>query len=177
MFTSIRRYRARDPSRLDELTRRVDADFADRISAQPGFVSYEFLDCGDGEVMTISIFRDADEAEASRELARRWSLEKLADFAFMTAAPLRGEIPVSRAAREMLEPGHTDGPRKFASIRRYTMRGGDVGKLMHVIDERFADRIASLRGFDAYHVVDCGRGEIVAVSMFRDRSTAEDSDE
>jgi hypothetical protein len=53
MFTSIRRYRLQDPVR----TRRADAtcvddDFAEAISGQPGFVSYEFVDCSDGEVMT-----------------------------------------------------------------------------------------------------------------------------
>ena len=52
MFASIRRYRLQDPSGLDELTRRVDDDFAEAISGQPGFVSYEFVDCGDGEVTT-----------------------------------------------------------------------------------------------------------------------------
>jgi hypothetical protein len=31
-------------------------------------VAYEFVDCGDGEIITLSVFRDA-EADASRELA------------------------------------------------------------------------------------------------------------
>src|SRR5436190_15883160 len=48
MFTSIRHYRLQDPWGLDELTRRVDDDFAEAISGQPGFVSYEFAECGDG---------------------------------------------------------------------------------------------------------------------------------
>jgi hypothetical protein len=177
MFTSIRRYRLQDPSVSDELMRRVDDDFAEEISAQPGFVSYEFIDCGDGEVMTVSIFREADEAEASRDLAKRWSDDNLADFDFTTGEALQGEILVSRAARDMLEPGHTEGPWKFASVRRYMMRSGDVRELMHVVDERFADRMARLGGFEAYHVIDCGRGEIVSVSLFRDQSTAEQSDE
>jgi hypothetical protein len=177
MFTSIRRYRLQDASASEELMRRVDDDFADEITAQPGFVSYEFVDCGDGEVMTVSIFREADEAEASRDLAKRWSEDNLGDFDFTTGDALHGEIMVSRAARDMLEPGHADSPRKFASIRRYMMRMSDVRELMHIVDERFADRMESLGGFEAYHVIDCGRGEIVSISLFRDQSTAEDSDE
>ena len=35
-----------------ELAELVDEDFADRISAQPGFVSYEFLDGGEGEALS-----------------------------------------------------------------------------------------------------------------------------
>src|SRR5690349_17067170 len=48
MFVSIRRYFVhKAPAK--ELAELVDQDFADRLSAQPGFVSYEFLDGGDGE--------------------------------------------------------------------------------------------------------------------------------
>jgi len=70
VFASIRRYRIHEGD-MDELTRRVDADFAEQISAQPGFVSYEFVDCGDEELMTISIFEHDNQAESSRELAQR----------------------------------------------------------------------------------------------------------
>jgi hypothetical protein len=177
MYTSIRRYRLQDANATGELTRRVDDGFAEEISGQPGFVSYEFVDCGDGDVMTISIFREADQAEASRELARRWSEEWLADFDFTTGDALRGEILVSRAADDMLEPGHTDSPRKFASFRRYMLGRGDVRELMHIVDEGFADRVQGLDGFEAYHVADCGRGEIVSINLFRDQSMAEESDE
>jgi len=48
MFASIRCYFVhKAPAK--ELAELVDQDFADRISAQPGFVSYEFLDGGGGE--------------------------------------------------------------------------------------------------------------------------------
>ena len=36
---------------MDELARRVDGGFVEQLGAQPGFVSYEFLDCGDGDVL------------------------------------------------------------------------------------------------------------------------------
>lgn len=75
MFASIRRYRLIQGS-LDELRRRVAEGFANQISAQPGFRAYQFMDCGDGIVMTISMFSEAHEAEASRELAQRWTEER-----------------------------------------------------------------------------------------------------
>src|SRR6478735_6148755 len=102
MFASIRRYRLARGS-MDELARRVDGSFADQINAQPGFVSYEFIDCGDGEVTTISIFREAPQAETSRDLAQRWTEENLDDFEFTRKEALHGAILVSRASREMLE--------------------------------------------------------------------------
>jgi heme-degrading monooxygenase HmoA len=176
MFASIRRYRLVRGS-MEELMRRVDASFADDLSAQPGFVSYEFMDCGDGEVMTVSVFREARGADASRELAARWTQENLESFEFTRLESLRGEIMVSRAAQDMLAPAHAGATDRFASIRRYRLRSGSIEDLVHIVDETFADRISEMDGFEAYHVVDCGAGEIMSVSFFRDQATAEESDD
>jgi hypothetical protein len=175
VFASIRRYRLQRGS-MEELTRRVDEGFAEDIGRRPGFVAYEFMDCGDGEIMTLSVFRDADQAEASRELALRWTEENLQDLEFGRLEALRGEILVSRAARDMLEPGHAGAARKFASVRRYRLRTGSIGELMHIVDEVFADEIEAMDGFEAYHALDCG-SEIVSISLLRDQAAAEESDE
>ena len=173
MFASIRRYRLLRGS-MEELTRRVDEGFAEDIGRQPGFVSYEFMDCGNGEIMTVSVFRDADQAEASRALALRWTEEKLQDLAFSRLEAQRGEILVSRAARDMLEPGHAGAARKFASMRRYRLRTGSIAELMHIVDEVFADEIEAMDGFEAYHALDCGGDEIVSISLLRDQAAAEE---
>ncbi len=175
MFASIRRYRLQRGS-MEELTRRVDEGFAQDIGRRPGFVAYEFMDCGDGEILTLSVFRDGDQAEASRELALRWTEENLQDLEFGRLEALRGEILVSRAARDMLDPGHAGAARKFASVRRYRLRTGSIGELMHIVDEVFADAIEAMDGFEAYHALDCG-SEIVSISLLRDQAAAEESDE
>jgi hypothetical protein len=175
VFASIRRYRLRRGS-MEELTRRVDEGFAEDIGRRPGFVAYEFMDCGDGEIVTLSVFRDADQAEASRELALRLTEENLQDLEFGRLEALRGEILVSRAARDMLEPGHAGAARKFASVRRYRLRTGSTGELMHIVDEVFAEEIEAMDGFEAYHALDCG-SEIVSISLLRDQAAAEESDE
>ena len=161
---------------MEELTRRVDEGFAEDIGRRPGFVAYEFMDCGGGEIVTSSVFRDADQAEASRELALRWTEENLQDLEFGRLEALRGEILVSRAARDMLEPGHAGAARKFASVRRYRLRTGSIEELMHIVDEVFADAIEAMDGFEAYHALDCGN-EIVSISLLRDQAAAEESDE
>jgi hypothetical protein len=176
MFASIRRYRLHKGS-MDELASRVDKDFADQVRAQPGFVSYEFVDCGDGEVMTISIFGDAAGATRSRDLAMSWTEQNLKDLEFTRMGALDGEILVSRANQDMLEPGHVGAARKFASARRYVLRDGSVAALMHKVDEIFAERIEGLDGFEAYHALDCGRGEVLTISLFRDQANAEASDD
>lgn len=161
---------------MEELTRRVDEGFAEDIGRRPGFAAYEFMDCGDGEIVTLSVFRDADQAEASRELALRWTEENLQDLEFGRLEALRGEILVSRAARDMLDPGHAGAAQKFASVRRYRLRTGSIGELMHIVDEVFADEIEAMDGFEAYHALDCG-SEIVSISLLRDQAAAEESDE
>jgi hypothetical protein len=40
------------------------------------------------------------------------------------------------------------------------------------VSEGFAERIEALGGFEAYHALVCGLGEILTVSCFRDQSSA-----
>jgi hypothetical protein len=176
MFASMRRYRLQRGS-MAELTRRIDEGFAEQLAAQPGFVSYEFIDCGLGEFMTVSIFLRLEQAEASRELARRWAEANREDLEFPRLEAAHGEILVSRAARAMLEASPAGAPRKSVSIRRYRLHGGSVGELMHKIDGVFADRFQSVEGFEAWHVFDCGGDEILWISFVRDHAAAEESDD
>src|SRR6476646_6170419 len=71
MYASIRRYQLTDGS-MDDLLHLVDTDFAESISNAEGFVGYEVLDCDDGRICTISIFRDRESALASDALAMEW---------------------------------------------------------------------------------------------------------
>src|SRR3954467_2768053 len=97
MFVSIRRYFGHKAP-ASELAELVDRDFADRIREQPGFVSYEFLDGGEGEAMSISAFHDAAPAENSRAPARRWVDEPLSDMELTTLESVHGEIRLTHAA-------------------------------------------------------------------------------
>lgn len=176
MFASMRRYRLERGS-MAELARRVDEDFAERLAAQPGFVSYEFINLGRGEFMTMSIFVGLEQAEASRELARRWTEENSDELEFPRVEAAHGEILVGRAAPGILEACHVGSPRKPVAIGRYRVREGSVGDLMHRIDDVFADRFAAIKGFEAWHVFDCGGDEILWISFVRDHAVAEESDE
>ena len=79
-----------------EVAERVGEDFAERLSERPGFVAYDFLDCGDGEAMSISVFREAAQAHDSRELARRWAEEHLADMELTITGSLHGAVVETR---------------------------------------------------------------------------------
>jgi hypothetical protein len=173
MFASIRCY-VLEGARIEDLVRPVEAEFADRIAAQPGFVWYVLLDCGGGELMTISVFHERELAAGSRELSRRWTEERLGNFDLTLTEAMNGAIPVSRAAPELLEPA----PARVARVRRYKIADAQLGEIVwRVVETRLAERIAELDGFVAYFVFSSGTGELVSVSVFRDPPAAVASDE
>jgi hypothetical protein len=176
MFASMRRYRLERGS-MAELARRIDEDFAEQLAARPGFVSYELIDCGRGEFMTMSIFLTLEQAEASRELARRWAEENRESLEFPRLEAAHGEILVGRAGEGMLQESHVGAARKSVAIWRYRLHEGSVGELMRRVDGVFADRFRAMEGFEAWHVFDCGGDEILWISFVRDHTAAEASDE
>lgn len=105
MYASLRTYRV-EPGSVDAIMHRVDRDFAEALAQEPGFVAYQAIDTGNDMVMTVSVFRTREQAEASAELAAQWVAEELADFNITRVGVIGGEAKVSRAAAEMLEPAH-----------------------------------------------------------------------
>ena len=176
MFASMRRYRLQ-PESLVEFMRRVDESFADQIAAQPGFVSYELIDCGGGDLFTLSIFLEAGQAEASRDLARRWTEEHLEDIAHTRFDSIQGASVVSRAGAGMLEAGHLDTARKCVSIRLYRLGSSSNAQFLARVDQVFADRLQAMEGFEAAHLLDCGDDGVLWISFVRDQDSLEESDQ
>ena len=64
MYASLRTYRIGSGS-VDAVMRRVDRDFAEALSQEPGFLAYHAIDTDNDMVMTISLFHDREQAQAS----------------------------------------------------------------------------------------------------------------
>ena len=104
MFASVRRYRLRSGS-IDELLHLVDTDFAETIQELEGFVEYQVLECGNGELITVTTFHDRRSAVASMEVSAAWVRDTLSrKFDLERLEAFVGEIAISRAADEVLEP-------------------------------------------------------------------------
>jgi quinol monooxygenase YgiN len=104
MFASVRRYRLEAGS-IDDLLQLVDTDFAESVQEMDGFVEYQVLECGNGEIITITTFRDRRSAEASMDMAAAWVRDTLAArFDLTRLEAFVGEVAVSRAQAEVLEP-------------------------------------------------------------------------
>ena len=105
MFTVVRRYRL-DDGDMDEVMHRVDTDFADPLSREPGFVAYEAIRIGPNGLLTVTTFRDEDGCERSTKMAADFVRDELSHMTVTREDATSGEVAVSRAAREVLEPAH-----------------------------------------------------------------------
>ena len=105
MYASVRTYRI-DQGDMEEAMHRVDEHFADQLAAEPGFVAYQCVDCGDDTLCTVTTFHDEAAAEHSNELAAEFVRDRLSDMTLTRTDVKGGKVDVSRAASEMLEPAH-----------------------------------------------------------------------
>jgi hypothetical protein len=104
MFASVRRYRLETGS-IDDLLHLVDTDFAESVEEMDGFMEYQVLECGNGEIITITTFKDRRSAEASMEMASDWVRDTLArKFDLTRLESFVGEVAVSRASADVTVP-------------------------------------------------------------------------
>jgi hypothetical protein len=105
MYASVRQYRMA-PGDVDEAMHIVDEGLAEQLAREPGFVAYQVIACGNGDLFSISEFRDPEGARRSNEIAAAFVAEQLADFDLTRTGAWTGEVMVSRAEAAVLEPAH-----------------------------------------------------------------------
>ena len=106
MYISVRTYRVGKGS-IDDVMHRVDRDLAEAFAQEPGFISYHVAQTGERMVASTTLFAEHDQAEASNALAAEWVADNLADFEVERIGVIGGEVMVSRAVADVLEPAHT----------------------------------------------------------------------
>jgi hypothetical protein len=105
VFTTIRQYRCR-PEDARDIAHRADTHFADRLADMDGFVAYELIDCGSGDLFTTTVFTDRDASMRSNELAAEFIAEHLADMEMERTSTHTGEVLVNRARSDVMELVH-----------------------------------------------------------------------
>jgi hypothetical protein len=106
MYISIRTYRVGKGS-IDDVMHRVDRDLAEAFAQEPGFISYQVAQTGERMVASTTLFAERAQAEASNELAAEWVTDNLDDFEVERIGVIGGEVMVSRAVADVLEPAHS----------------------------------------------------------------------
>jgi hypothetical protein len=105
VFTTIRQYRC-NPGDARDIAHAADEHFADKLAAMDGFIAYELIDCGSGDVFTLTVFTDREMSMRSNELAAEFINEHLSDFQMERTATHTGEVLVNRAESNVLELVH-----------------------------------------------------------------------
>jgi len=90
MYAVIRRYQF-DPSASEEVDRNVRETLVPLLKDVPGFVTYYWLNSGEGFGASLSVFESQEGAEASVRVAATFAQRHLADI---TSKPeiLKGEV-------------------------------------------------------------------------------------
>jgi len=105
MYSNVRTYRT-SPGDVDRIMHAIDESFVPELSSQPGFVAYQAINCGDGSVVTITTFRAEADAANSAGLAKDFIARELSDVELERTSMFNGEVAVSQAVEEVLEPAH-----------------------------------------------------------------------
>jgi heme-degrading monooxygenase HmoA len=72
MHATMRRYDGIDPSRRDELIKKVDETFVPRLSEMPGFNGYYLIEAGNGVMSSISFWDSSEQSDESTRIAATW---------------------------------------------------------------------------------------------------------
>ena len=91
MYAAIRRGKA-NPGSLNELARRIQDGLVPTLRNLPGFVAYDFVNLGNDEGMSISVFDTRDAAAESNRRAINWAKQNLADISPGPLQPSEGEV-------------------------------------------------------------------------------------
>jgi quinol monooxygenase YgiN len=105
MYANVRQYRI-SPDQLDEAMHLADTQLADRLADEPGYVAYELMAAEDGSICSMTIFQDREGAERSQEISAEFVRQHLSGMDIERTGAMTGEVMVSRARGQVLEPAH-----------------------------------------------------------------------
>ena len=77
MYAAIRRGKA-NPGSMQEVARRIQEGFVPALRTAPGFVAYYFVDYGNDDGQSITVFETQAQAEEFQQQANDWNRQHLA---------------------------------------------------------------------------------------------------
>ena len=89
----IRRY-AMQPSKVDEVVRKVDEQYLEKLHALPGFDAYYVLDMGEGKLISVTVSTDEVSARGINRLSKEWVDTWLRDVHLELVETIEGPVVV-----------------------------------------------------------------------------------
>ena len=90
MYATVKRYEGVDPSRTDELTKKVDESLMPRLSRLPGFEGYYLIEADSGVMSSIGFFDTSAQADESTRVAETWVREEKLETALPNPPKITG---------------------------------------------------------------------------------------
>lgn len=84
-----------NPTDLDEIVRRAENGLVQLIAEGKGFSAYNFVDAGNGTVVSITAFQTRQEAESSAQAVQQWGQTNLGSLIPNPPEVLGGEVRVA----------------------------------------------------------------------------------
>ena len=91
MYAVIRQYQF-DQSASEELDRKIRETLVPLLKDAPGFVTYYWLNTGEGSGASLGVFDSREGAEASVRAAANFVQQELADITISKPQILEGEV-------------------------------------------------------------------------------------
>jgi hypothetical protein len=98
MYATIKRFEGVSQETIEEVIKRVEEGFVPIVSACAGFISFNFIDSGDGVVTTIRVFETKAANEESNKASASWVKEGLAELDRNPTKITTGEVRISKSA-------------------------------------------------------------------------------
>ena len=93
MYMVIRRY-SLQPSKVDEVIRKVDEQYLEKVRLLPGFEGYYVLDSGEGKLSSVTVSAYKDSAHATTRLSKEWVDTWLPDVHLELVETIEGKVVV-----------------------------------------------------------------------------------
>jgi hypothetical protein len=156
----IRQYKT-NPGQIDAILSRSRDRFLPILSKAWGFVSWTLMDAGPAGVITASVFED----ELGADLAAGWYKENQAALALGPPQVTRGPI-VIRHVGQHVQAG-------YGFLWRCAFRPAYVEEATKRLRDSLVPLIGGMPGFASYGAIDAGRSNVVSLSAFTNRESAD----
>lgn len=93
MFMVIRRY-AMEPGKVDEVVRKVDEQYLEKLRLLPGYEGYYVFDSGEGKLTSVTVSADKGSARETNRLSKEWVDTWLRDVHLELVETIEGQVVV-----------------------------------------------------------------------------------
>ena len=153
-----------DPKKLEPVLEKGKRELPDLMRSQPGLRRYSVFRTGEGEIVSLSAWDSAEQAEAGGQKLVGWVRQNGAD-AITGVENHLGEISFSEPA--------SGGAAPFVRVALYEFKPGTVDRVVQKARDGFLPLLRQQNGFVRYTVGKLGGDKAISISGWQSRKDAD----